>query len=104
MLNRVHLWWNVSITLLAALCAEKTRRQHAVPSNDDLLYDPDLDEEDQRWIDHHRQRYIPKVPPGRGQGRQSGKTDVKRPKPMPRSDAVLNCPACMTLLCLDCQK
>ncbi|ELU06220.1 hypothetical protein CAPTEDRAFT_21278 [Capitella teleta] len=65
-----------------------------IPTNDDLLYDPDLDEKDQKWIDQRRQRYLPKQKQPK-KGRQ---------KPLPHSDAVLNCPACMSLLCLDCQK
>ena len=61
-------------------------------SNDDLLYDPKLDDEDQKWVDSQRQSYLPSVPSG------------SKPNKLPNSDAVLNCPACMTLLCLDCQR
>ncbi|CAG2234945.1 E2F-associated phosphoprotein [Mytilus edulis] len=69
---------------------ERVKRRQPVQSNDDLLYDPDLDEEDQRWVDAERQAYQLPVPSGSKSKRQN-------------SDAVLNCPACMTLLCLDCQ-
>ena len=30
------------------------------PSNEDLLYDPDLDDEDEKWVENERQRYRPK--------------------------------------------
>ena len=41
------------------------------------FYDPELDEEDERWVDKRRQ------------GRQS--------------DAILSCPGCLSTVCLDCQ-
>ena len=50
-----------------------------------------MDEEDERWVENHRRSYLPK--------HQAGKK-----KPLPNSDAVLDCPACMTTLCLDCQR
>lgn len=63
--------------------------------NDDLLYDPEMDDDDQKWIDEQRRSYTyPGV-----------KTDhTQKQKPLPNSDAVLNCPGCLTLLCLDCQR
>ena len=30
------------------------------PSNEDLLYDPDLDDEDEKWVENERQRYRPR--------------------------------------------
>ncbi len=51
-----------------------------VLSDQELLYDPQLDAEDQR------------------------KMDAMRPRAAAHTDAVLNCPACFTLLCLDCQR
>ena len=30
------------------------------PSNEDLLYDPDLDDEDEKWVETERQRHRPK--------------------------------------------
>ena len=46
---------------------------------------------------------------GRGKSSISGKKEGEKPKeeeqvPLPKSDAVLNCPACMVSLCLDCQR
>ena len=58
-------------------------------SNDELLYDPDMDDDDERWVNRQRQRYQPAQAASRR---------------LPHSDAVLNCPACMSLLCLDCQR
>lgn len=63
-------------------------QKHSVISNDDLLYDPDLDDKDQKWVDKQRQSH-----------RRGGKQ-----KKMPNSDALLDCPACMTTLCIDCQR
>jgi hypothetical protein len=70
---------------------ERVKRRKPVVSNDDLLYDPKQDDEDQQWVNAQRQSYQLPVPSGSKQ-------------PLPHSDAVLNCPACMTLLCLDCQR
>jgi len=63
-------------------------------TNDDLLYDPEMDNDDERWINCQRRRYQPKTV-------QAGDVASQR---LPNSDAVLNCPACMSLLCLDCQR
>uniref|UniRef100_A0A023GKE8 Putative e2f-associated phosphoprotein n=1 Tax=Amblyomma triste TaxID=251400 RepID=A0A023GKE8_AMBTT len=67
------------------------------PSNDDLFYDPEMDDEDEKWVNEQRRECIF---PG---GPKDGK-DGSHVKPLPLSDAVLNCPGCMTLLCLDCQR
>ncbi|UYV80534.1 EAPP [Cordylochernes scorpioides] len=56
------------------------------------FYDPEMDDEDQRWVDDHRRSYL------------QPRTIQNKVKPMPNSDAVLNCPACLSLLCLDCQR
>ncbi|KAK6997747.1 E2F-associated phosphoprotein [Biomphalaria glabrata] len=65
--------------------------KHTVVSNDDLLYDPDMDDEDQKWVDKQRNH---------GLSRDSNSKGIKAPN----SDALLDCPACMTTLCLDCQR
>ncbi|KFM63818.1 E2F-associated phosphoprotein, partial [Stegodyphus mimosarum] len=62
--------------------------------NDDLFYDPNLDDEDEKWVNEKRSAYI--YPPI--------KNSNQKVKPLPNSDAVLNCPACLSLLCLDCQR
>ncbi|KAM9340996.1 E2F-associated phosphoprotein [Symphorus nematophorus] len=74
------------------------RRQRTIPTNDELLYDPDEDDRDQAWVDARRRRYNRKR---QAAGSQSQR---RQPQGLPSSDAILNCPACMTTLCLDCQR
>lgn len=50
----------------------------AADASADPLYDPDLDESDEAWMQAARQ------------GRES--------------DAILNCPCCFTTVCVDCQQ
>uniref|UniRef100_A0A1A7WJ29 E2f-associated phosphoprotein n=1 Tax=Iconisemion striatum TaxID=60296 RepID=A0A1A7WJ29_9TELE len=73
------------------------RKQRVVPTNDELLYDPDEDDRDQAWVD--ARRYSSRKRPNAASRSKSG-----QPQRLPNSDAVLNCPACMTTLCLDCQR
>ncbi|XP_035290012.1 E2F-associated phosphoprotein [Anguilla anguilla] len=76
----------------------RRRKQRRIPTNDELLYDPDEDDRDQAWVDAKRREYRSrKKLPGSANRRE--KTEA-----LPSSDAVLNCPACMTTLCLDCQR
>ncbi|XP_054652765.1 E2F-associated phosphoprotein [Dunckerocampus dactyliophorus] len=74
------------------------RTQRVIPTNDDLLYDPDEDERDQAWVDAKRRQYSRKRLSVSSHSRRS------QSKSLANSDAVLNCPACMTTLCLDCQR
>jgi len=62
-----------------------------VVSNEELFYDPEQDDEDQSWVDSVRESYQVARPSGSA-------------NKLPTSDAVLNCPACFTVLCLDCQR
>lgn len=85
-----------------ACVVEKKKIKRPIPSNDELFYDPEMDDHDQKWIDQQRRAYQPKptsVVAKQQQGQAPGK-----PRPLPLSDAVLNCPGCMSLLCLDCQR
>ena len=78
----------------------KVQRHHAQLSNDDLLYDPDMDDDDQKWVDQQRRRQhgdTNQTTGSENQGRNKKQTT-------PKSDAVLDCPACMTTLCFDCQR
>jgi hypothetical protein len=122
-----------------------------IPSNDELFYDPGLDEDNEKWVQDQRQQYyrssqppglkehevclsgreksmakgenqqLDPLPVGKGNhgslqaGSHSNRQNLtvsSRKKrnvqtktcPLPKSDAVLNCPSCMTLLCLDCQR
>merc|ERR1712037_976073 len=75
---------------------EASRRgRRDVKSNDELLYDPEKDDEDQVWVDDVRRSY---QLPGQKKTLPNGS------QKLPNSDAVLNCPACFTVLCLDCQR
>ncbi|XP_067904138.1 E2F-associated phosphoprotein [Heterodontus francisci] len=74
--------------------SKKKRKRQKVLTNDELLYDPNQDDRDQAWVDQQRRGY-------RGLNNQSNQSETA---PVPTSDAVLNCPACMTTLCLDCQR
>jgi len=49
---------------------------------EDELYNDKADEDDQKWVDKHLAKYL-------------GSRET---------DAVLNCPCCFTLLCVDCQR
>ncbi|XP_062350329.1 E2F-associated phosphoprotein isoform X1 [Cinclus cinclus] len=74
----------------------RKHQQRRILSNDELLYDPEEDSRDQEWVDSQRRGY-------RNQRRAPQQRQAK-PAAVPNSDAVLNCPACMTTLCLDCQR
>ncbi|XP_029972670.1 E2F-associated phosphoprotein [Salarias fasciatus] len=76
----------------------RRRKQRAIPTNDELLYDPDEDDRDQAWVDAQRRRY------SRKRAGPSSQSRSRQAQGLPSSDAVLNCPACMTTLCLDCQR
>lgn len=77
-----------------AVTKKKKKKQHRIPTNDELLYDPEKDNRDQAWVDAKRRGY-------HAFGLQR---PCQKQQPVPNSDAVLNCPACMTTLCLDCQR
>lgn len=67
------------------------------PTNDELLYDPAIDDENEVWVKEMRARAT--------QGQVAHTQNVRQGlAPVPDSDAVLNCPACLTPLCLDCQR
>ena len=63
-------------------------------SNDDLFFDPDMDSRDEQWINKIRNQYQ----------QSNNQSFLKQAVPPSNSDAVLNCPACMGLLCVDCQR
>lgn len=102
---------------------EGGKKQHHIPSNDDLLYDPNIDDDNQNWMDKQRAQYYPKKGAKRSRGQDSSSRmaleDSKQPSQtaesesaaasksqpsIPKTDAILNCPACMTTLCIDCQR
>uniref|UniRef100_A0A8C9PP74 E2F associated phosphoprotein n=1 Tax=Spermophilus dauricus TaxID=99837 RepID=A0A8C9PP74_SPEDA len=71
----------------AQVTKKKKKKRHRIPTNDELLYDPEKDNRDQAWVDAQRRGY-------HGFGLQR----PRHQQPVPNSDAVLNCPACMTTL------
>lgn len=81
--------------------ARRERRATRSSSGGDLLYDPGLDSADQRWIDNQRRAYL-HGESSSGRSRSSGTGSGEATDQ--RSDAVLNCPACMSMVCLDCQR
>ncbi|XP_060615300.1 E2F-associated phosphoprotein [Anolis sagrei] len=76
---------------------KKKQQQRRIPTNDELFYDPEEDKRDQEWVDRKRRRYHSL------RSTLSEQQQAQLPA-IPNSDAVLNCPACMTTLCLDCQR
>lgn len=74
----------------------RRRRQRCIPTNEELFYDPEEDDRDQAWVDARRRAYS-------RYSRRRSRSGPGLPG-LPSSDAVLNCPACMTTLCLDCQR
>eukprot|EP00041_Stephanoeca_diplocostata_P013065 m.225248 g.225248 ORF g.225248 m.225248 type:complete len:342 (+) comp19202_c0_seq4:203-1228(+) len=108
----------------------RKRTARTVESNDALFYDPDIDDENQRWVDEQRTKHYSQttkstasaggstasnmsMPPGAPRADFEGETDAEKAKSSnlrkglaaaAHSDAVLNCPSCMTMLTLDCQR
>ena len=70
---------------------------------DDLLYDPDEDDLNESWAEEVRRQSRGLASPSKKK-LASNANQHNKVKPLPNSDAVLNCPACFTLLCLDCQR
>jgi hypothetical protein len=67
--------------------------------HEELFYDPEADEADEKWIADKRDEYL------RISGDPSTSLSSKLTgKGIKKTDAVLNCPSCMSLLCLDCQR
>ena len=76
--------------------AEARRR---VVENDDLFYDPAMDDADQAWVDIQAAKNRPlesKI--GSTDGNNTGQ------KAAPGSDGTLQCPACLMTVCFDCQQ
>ena len=93
------------------------------------FYDPKADDDDERWVVEHLKHTAISRASGSGSGRKQGSFgaaaqgggadagadtaagDQKRREgrrvggvQLPPSDAVLSCPACFGLICLDCQR
>lgn len=120
------------------------KKQRAIPTNDELLYDPDEDDRDQAWVDArrrrsaymnmklahmHNQHYHIRITHANNYNYNNYKPNMNcyhlhptnryredrryqgtfgrnrvQSQALPTSDAVLNCPSCMTTLCMDCQR
>ncbi|XP_042302246.1 E2F-associated phosphoprotein isoform X2 [Sceloporus undulatus] len=87
--------WKSQLTATPDARKKKKHQQRRIPTNDELFYDPEEDNRDQEWVDRKRRGY---------HNIRSTQHQQVRPPAIPNSDAVLNCPACMTTLCLDCQR
>ena len=69
-------------------------------TNDALFYDPSMDDDDEAWVKRQRASYRPSPNKPGGASASAAGAKTKDTK----SDAVLNCPACMCAVCLDCQR
>jgi len=117
--------------------SSRRKPKRPVLSHLDLFYDPDIDDENQQWMDRQRDlrgrnpfdefgeddegaathssgpasvRGVapPGAPPGMPMPSAAAAAAAHNTKKgmaaAPTSDAILNCSACMTTLCLDCQR
>lgn len=92
--------------------ASKSKERRKILTNDELLYDPDMDDEDEQWVirqrrDHRQriqQRSMEENQDDSSANRKKTKKTKQNVEKVPSSDAILSCPACMTTLCIDCQR
>lgn len=93
------------------------RKKYRKLTNDELFYDPEMDEKDERWVRRQRMAYhnvkaSEELTKSKSDRRQDpdeddvldDTTDEPGGPSLLKSDAVLSCPACMSTLCLDCQR
>ncbi|XP_065184251.1 E2F-associated phosphoprotein-like [Sycon ciliatum] len=104
----------------AGAIPRSAKRRFPVLSNDDLFYDPDIDEDNELWManklrSHRGVRKVKRKKRSQGaadSSQASGSPEeataaAQGDQPttaVPRSDAHLSCPACLTTLCVDCQR
>ncbi|KAI9477926.1 MAG: E2F-associated phosphoprotein-domain-containing protein [Benjaminiella poitrasii] len=68
----------------------RTKSKRKVPTNEELLYDPDMDDKDEAWV-----------------VKQINLDSSKKEEDVPldeKTDAILSCPMCFTTLCYSCQR
>lgn len=88
----------------------RTTRKRPQFTNDELFYDPDLDDLDQEWMNKQRATCKKNKPQDNKMKSSTQSKTVSGDSTKPtgssdsRTDAILNCPGCMTLLCHDCQR
>lgn len=83
---------------------------------DELFYDPDEDDSNQQWMDRKKFLYESRIKSSSSsdtnvnknvdddeQRKRKLQSETKLKKPR-TNDATLNCPCCLSLLCLDCQR
>lgn len=98
-----------------AAAAPKAKKKAARKklSNDELFYDPAMDDEDAAWVARQRQRAGVKRAEAPDPAENLQPTDSEKAAEQnaskglsaaPLSDAILNCPACLSVVCLDCQQ
>lgn len=95
---------------------KKSSEKRRFMTDDELFYDPSSDAKDQAWIDKKRRKSYgestalpPPSPKGSKEASTSGAVQQNSSgstssTPLPSTDAVLNCPACFTTVCHDCQR
>lgn len=97
---------------------KKSSEKRRFMTDDELFYDPSSDAKDQAWIDKKRRKSygestakLPPPSPQRSQKETStsaavhdNPSDATLSTPLPSTDAILNCPACFTTVCHDCQR
>eukprot|EP00128_Syssomonas_multiformis_P002099 Colp12_sorted_trinity150504_noHs@23255 len=77
------------------------------PSNDELLYDDRLDDENAAWVERNiynrgnKEEKLKTVKEKKGDDDEEPE-EGSGPGPL-ETDAILSCPACFTLLCVNCQ-
>ena len=92
--------------------AELYRIDPSNPVNKDELFDPNLDDEDEVYVYKHMRGGIqenvkivqqPKEQQQQQQQELTSTKTIKAYKPR-TSDAVLSCPCCFNIVCMDCQR
>ena len=79
------------------------------PANEDMLYDANLDDEDEAYVYKHMRGGVQETvtiiltPSENGDGTQQQVVTKEVYKPR-NSDAVLSCPCCFNIVCMDCQR
>jgi hypothetical protein len=87
----------------------RSTKKRAHFTNDELFYDPDMDQEDENWLNQQRATCHRLKTQRKPDSKASTSTNEETRSDIPnysdaRTDAILNCPCCMTLLCHDCQR
>ncbi len=71
------------------------------PEEDTLYYNKHMDEEDEAWVYRHLRSGIDSCEQRQNETNDESATAINNQRP---SDAVLSCPSCFTIVCMDCQQ